>query len=295
MEKDEYRITDILVIFLGTNLYAFGLVMFNIANNLAEGGVTGITLILFNLFGIDPAYSTLLINIPLILIGAKILGRRSFVYTTFGTISLSVCLWVWQRVPLTINLDHDLLIAALLAGLGAGLGSGFIYRVGGTTGGMDIISRILEKKAGISMGRSLLALDVMVLIASLCYLDLKHMMYTMIVSFVFSNVVDFVQDGAYTAKGVLVVSNHSTKIAEAIFADLERGVSFFKGQGGYSKEEKLILYCVVNPREIAEVKRIITEIDSNAFISVINVHEALGEGFTYDRPAPKSLLRKRVR
>ena len=103
-------VKEVVMIMVGTSIYAFGLVYLNIANHLAEGGVSGITLILRALFGIDPAYSTLLINIPLILIGGKILGKRSLAYTVLGTVSLSAFLWIWQRVPLQINLQHDLLI-----------------------------------------------------------------------------------------------------------------------------------------------------------------------------------------
>lgn len=109
-------------------------------------------------FGIDPAYTTLLINIPLILIGGKILGKRSFYYTILGTVCLSVFLWIWQRIPLQINLDHDLFIVSILAGLFAGFGSGLVYRNGGTTGGADVIARILEQKIGFTMGKSLLVL-----------------------------------------------------------------------------------------------------------------------------------------
>ena len=276
---------DLVLIFLGTGMYAFGLVYFNMANDLAEGGVTGITLILRSLFHIDPALSTLFINIPLILIGGKILGKRSFFYTILGTLSLSFFLFVWQRVPLSINVDHDLLIAALLAGLMGGLGSGFVYRVGGTTGGADIIARIVERKFGVSMGRTLLGFDVMVLLLSLTYIDLKHMMYTLIVSYMFSHIVDFVQDGAYKARGVLIISEKTEQMGAAIMDELERGISYLNGEGGYSKEDKKILYAVVSPVELVSVKQIVEAIDPKAFISIINVHEAIGEGFTYKKPA----------
>lgn len=282
-ERDGY-FKDIAMILAGTCLYAFGLVSFNIANDLAEGGVTGITLILRALFQINPAYSTLLINIPLILVGGKILGKRSFYYTIIGTVSLSIFLWLWQRFPVQVNLDHDLLIASLLAGLAAGLGSGLVYRVGGTTGGTDIIARILEKNAGISMGRSLLVFDVLVLLLSLSYIDVKRMMYTLIVSFVFSKVVDSVLDGAYAAKGVLIISDYSEAIGEQIMVTLQRGVTYLNGQGAYSLQDKKVLYTVVSPSEIIVIKRIVHDLDSKAFLSVINVHEAYGEGFTYGRP-----------
>ncbi|MHB9701317.1 YitT family protein [Enterococcus hirae] len=284
-------VKEVVMIMVGTSIYAFGLVYLNIANHLAEGGVSGITLILRALFGIDPAYSTLLINIPLILIGGKILGKRSLAYTVLGTVSLSAFLWIWQRVPLQINLQHDLLIVLLLAGLIAGTGSGLVYRMGGTTGGSDIIARILEKNYGISMGRSLLVLDVIVLLASLTYIDLKRMMYTLIVSYVFSRVIDSILDGGYSAKGILVVSNKNEEIAPLLMTGLERGVTFLSGEGGFSGHSKKIIYMVVSSSELNEVKRIVHEIDEKAFLSIINVHEVEGEGFTYLKPQSKLFKR----
>lgn len=280
---------EVFFIILGTSIYAFGLVYLNIANQLAEGGVSGITLILRALFHIDPAYSTLLINIPLILLGGKILGKRALAYTVLGTVSLSVFLWIWQRIPLQINLEHDLLIVSLLAGLIAGVGSGIVYRMGGTTGGSDIIARILEKNHGISMGRSLLAFDVIVLLASLTYIDLKRMMYTLIASYVFSRVIDFILDGGYSAKGILVVSNKSEEIAPLLMTGLQRGVTFLHGEGGFSGVDKKMIYMVVSARELNEVKRIIHEIDEHAFLSILNVHEVEGEGFTYLKPQTRRL------
>ncbi|EMF0275769.1 YitT family protein [Enterococcus hirae] len=284
-------VKEVVIIMVGTSIYAFGLVYLNIANHLAEGGVSGLTLILRALFGIDPAYSTLLINIPLILIGGKILGKRSLAYTVLGTVSLSAFLWIWQRVPLQINLQHDLLIVSLLAGLIAGTGSGLVYRMGGTTGGSDIIARILEKNYGISMGRSLLVLDVIVLLASLTYIDLKRMMYTLIVSYVFSRVIDSILDGGYSAKGILVVSNKNEEIAPLLMTGLERGVTFLSGEGGFSGHSKKIIYMVVSSSELNEVKRIVHEIDEKAFLSIINVHEVEGEGFTYLKPQTKLFKR----
>lgn len=284
-------VKEVVMIMVGTSIYAFGLVYLNIANHLAEGGVSGITLILRALFGIDPAYSTLLINIPLILIGGKILGKRSLAYTVLGTVSLSAFLWIWQRVPLQINLQHDLLIVSLLAGLIAGTGSGLVYRMGGTTGGSDIIARILEKNYGISMGRSLLVLDVIVLLASLTYIDLKRMMYTLIVSYVFSRVIDSILDGGYSAKGILVISNKNEEIAPLLMTGLERGVTFLSGEGGFSGHSKKIIYMVVSSSELNEVKRIVHEIDEKAFLSIINVHEVEGEGFTYLKPQSKLFKR----
>lgn len=281
------RIRDLIIIFLGTSLYAFGLVAFNMQNKLAEGGITGVALILKVLLSINPAYSTLLINIPLILIGGKVLGSRTFFYTIWGTITLSFNLWLWQRVPLNITVDNDLLIAALLAGFTGGLGSGLVYRVGGTTGGTDIIARIVEKKNGLTMGKSLLLFDVMVLLLSLVYIDIVHMMYTLIAAFVFSRVVDFVQEGTYSAKGLIIVSNHPLAIAQQLMDQMERGVTYIKGEGAYSALDKTIIYCVVSSQEIPEIKFLVAEIDQTAFVSIITVQEVLGEGFSFGDPPPR--------
>lgn len=238
MINEKIAIKDLFIITIGCALYAFGLVYINIANELAEGGMTGISLLLRYWFQIDPALSTLLLNIPTILIGWKLLGNRSLIYTIYGTTMLSFFLYIWQRTSVAINIDNDLFIAGILAGLCGGVGSGMIYRSGGTTGGSDILARILEKKKGISMGKTLLVFDVFILTLSLTYIDLPHMMYTLLASYVFSKIVDFMQDGSYAARGLLIISDKNDTIAENIMLEMERGVTFFKAEGAYSKEEK---------------------------------------------------------
>lgn len=278
---------DFSVMIIGTAIFAFAIVYLNIPNDLAEGGITGITLILRALFGINPALSTLVLNIPLIFIGRKYLGLRTFYYTIVGTLALSFWLAVWQEISIVIDLEHDLLIAALLGGVITGIGSGLVYRVGGTTGGSDILARILEKYFGISVGRSLLIFDSLVLIASLSYIDLNKMMYTLIFAYVFSRVIDSVLDGGYSAKGLLIMSEKNEEIAPILMRELDRGITFLNGEGGFAQIDKRIIYIVLTPREISQAKEIIHEFDKNAFISIINVHEVLGEGFSYKRKKKK--------
>ncbi len=150
----QLKIKNILLILLGAAIFAFGLVHFNMQNNLAEGGFTGITLLLYFLFQIDPSYSNLVLNIPLFVIGWKLLGKKSFLYTVIGTVAVSVFLFIFQRFQIAIPLDGDLFLAALFAGVFAGIGLGIIFRFGGTTGGVDIIARLIFKYKGISMGRT---------------------------------------------------------------------------------------------------------------------------------------------
>lgn len=283
MQKDEsIRLLDFVMITLGCCLYGLGLAVVNIPNHLAEGGITGVTLILRALFGIDPALSTLLINVPLILIGYRFLGKRSLIYTIFGTLALSFWLYFWQRIPISLDIHHDMFIAGILAGIAGGFGSGVVYRFGGTTGGTDVVARISEKRRGIAMGHTLFALDAVVLTISLCYIDVLHMMYTLLAAYVFSRLVSLTQVGAYAGHGLIIISDQNEEIAEALMNELGRGASYIKMTGAYSNSEHQMVYCVIGPNELNLAKRIIERVDPRAFTSVIDVHEAIGEGFTYD-------------
>lgn len=294
VEKFDWPTTikEFIMITLGALIYGFGLVAVNIKNNLAEGGMTGVTLILRAWWHFDPAYSTLILNIPLIILGYHFLGRKGLIYTIYGTLALSASLWIWQRVNFTqtLNLHNDLFIAGVLAGIFGGFGSGLIYRFGGTTGGSDVIARILELERGIPMGKTLLAIDVIVLLTSLTYLDIEHMMYTLLSSFVFSRIVDATQDGSYSAKGMLIISDQSEAIAKQLMNELERGATFLNAEGAYQHDKRPVVYCVVAPSELIQAKKIIMKLDPHAFISILEVHEAVGEGFTYLRKPTRNLL-----
>lgn len=282
--KDQkIRLIDFLMITIGTSMYAFGFVTVNIADRLAEGGIAGITLLLKFLVGINPAISTILINIPLLIIGYRYLGKRSLIYTIYGTLILSFWIWFWQLLPVSLNVHHDLFIAAILGGIIGGVGLGIVYRFNGTTGGTDIIARIFEKRNGAPMGQSLFALDVVVLLLSLTYIDLRRMMYTVVCSFVFSRVINFIQDGGYSARGIIIMTQHPDEISSEIMKTMDRGVTYLQTQGAYTKKEGKALYCVVSQSEVTEVKRIISEYDKRAFVSILDVNEVMGEGFTYDK------------
>jgi len=289
--SEKIRIRDLIAFILGSALYAWSLINVNIPNNLAEGGISGITLILRALFGLNPAYTTLILNIPLLIIGYRLLGRRSIIYTLFGTISLSFWLWFWQIVPMNPPLHHDALIAAIIAGILGGLGLGIIMRFGGTTGGSDVIALVLERKLNLPMGRTIFALDASVLVLSLIYLDIVHMMYTLIMAFVFAQVLNFTQKDGYSARAFLIFSTKSVEISDAIMAKLERGTSLFNAQGGYTKNQQQVVYTVVDPSEVSTMYELIKEIDPSAFITVSDTSETLGEGFSFSKP-DKSLWKK---
>lgn len=264
----------------------FGVNAFNLGNNLAEGGVTGIAILLKLGLDWDPGIVSLVINIPLFFIGAKILGRAAMSYTIFGTVCLSVFLWLFGKYRYPMD---DLLLASLFAGVGVGVGLGIIFRYGGTTGGVDIVARIIHKYLGWKMGRTMLIADAVVLAVSLIYLSVQQVMYTLVAVFVGSRIIDFVQEAAYSARAVLIVSDKSCDIAHDITREMERGATLLRGTGAYTDEDKTIVYVVVARSELMKLKALIAERDPHAFISVSETSEVLGEGFSVSKRSDKKI------
>ncbi|EST56025.1 hypothetical protein T458_01545 [Brevibacillus panacihumi W25] len=274
------RLDSIIAIIVGTAIMGFGINSFNIPNHLAEGGITGISILIKLLFpAVDQGIVFFALNIPLFILGWKILGRTSFIYTILGTVSLSVFLSVFDSV-LPLPMD-DRLLASLYAGVAVGIGLGIIFLYGGTTGGVDIIARMLQKYWGVSMGRTLFFSDILVICASLIYLNLESAMYTLVAVFIAARVIDFFQDGAYAGKALTIISERAEEISKQIL-ELGRGVTLLSGKGAFSGAEKQIVYVVVSRNEVMRYKNIIQEIDPHAFLIVNDVHEVLGEGFTLD-------------
>lgn len=277
------QVRSLLLIALGVAMYTFGFVKFNMANALAEGGVAGVTLIIHALYKIDPAYTSLILNIPLFIMGARVLGRKSLALTIYGTVLFSFFIWFWQQVPVKIVLQNDMMLVAVVAGLFAGAGSGLVFRYSATTGGTDIIGRVIEEKFGFKLGQTLLFVDALVLTASLVYIDLQHMLYTLVASFVYSQVLTIVQNGGYTVRGMIIITQKSQEAADAILNGINRGVTYLNGQGAYSGNEKNILYVVLNPGEVRDVKVIMADLDPDAFISIIDVDEVVSSDFKIRR------------
>ncbi|HEX7065696.1 MAG TPA: YitT family protein [Bacillales bacterium] len=281
--KISIKVKNIVFILLGAAIYAFGIVNFNIENDLAEGGLTGVTLILYALFGIDPGLSNLVLNIPLLIIGWRLLGKNVFIYTIIGTVGFSIFVWIFLHYfRLNIPLHDDMTLAALFAGVFAGVGLGIIFRYGGTTGGSDIIARLANKYMGWSIGKTFFVTDVIVITSSLVYLNYHEAMYTIVAVFVGARVIDFIQKGAYAAKAATIISGKNEEIARKILNEMNRGATLLRGRGTFTEEEKDVLYCVVSRNEIFRLKNVIKQVDPHAFVAVNDIHETLGEGFTLD-------------
>ncbi|HEX0334902.1 TPA: YitT family protein [Streptococcus pneumoniae] len=278
------KIYPIFTILLGAAIYAFGLTYFVVPHHLFEGGATGITLITFYLFKIPVSLMNLLINIPLFILAWKIFGVKSLYSSLLGTLALSAWLAFFEHIPLHIDLQGDLLITAHIAGILLGIGLGIIFNAGGTTGGTDILARILNKYTHISIGKLLFILDFCILmLILLIFKDLRLVSYTLLFDFIVSRVIDLIGEGGYAGKGFMIITKRPDQLAKAINDDLGRGVTFISGQGYYSKENLKIIYCIVGRNEIVKTKEMIHRIDPQAFITITEAHEILGEGFTFEK------------
>jgi len=276
------HIKSILTIIFGAAIYAFGLTYFIVPHHLFEGGATGITLITYYLFNIPISVMNLIINIPLFILAWKIFGAKTLYSSLLGTISLSIWLAIFDKIPLSFNLEGDLVIVALVAGVLLGLGLGIIFNAGGTTGGTDIVARILNKYTNISVGKLLFALDFLILMLILIiFQDLRLVTYTLLFDFIVSRVIDLIGEGGYAGKGFMIITQKPMEVADKINEELGRGVTFISGQGYYSQKDLKIIYCIVARNEIVKMKELIHTIDPKAFITITEAHEILGEGFTF--------------
>lgn len=272
------------VIALGAALYAFGLQYFILPNRLMEGGVTGIAVLLNYAAHVPVSMATLVLNLPLFLLGWKQLGKSAMAYTIGGTALLSLFLWILERLVqsgalVPFQTESDSILVVLYAGVTLGAGLGLVFRAGGTTGGVDILARVVHRARGWSMGQIILTLDVIIIGSSLLFIPKEKVLYTLVSVFVASRVIDFVQEGAYAAKAFTILCERPEQLASDITRELNRGATLLPARGGYSGEAKTIVYCVVNRFEIRKLKSLVRQHDKRAFVVIGDVHDVLGEGF----------------
>lgn len=273
-----------LMMALGAAIYAFGIDYFILPNLLMEGGVTGITVLLQYAANLPPSVTTIVLNLPLFIVGWRKLGRESMIYTIGGTVMLSLFLWVWEQIIhlgwiVPFKTSQDFILVVLYAGVTLGAGLGLVFRSGGTTGGVDIIARIVHRWRGWSMGQIILAMDIVILGSALIFIPKEKVLYTLVSVFISSRVIDFIQEGAYAAKAFNILCKEPEKLAAIITQELERGVTLLPAIGAYSGTNRMMLYCVVSRFEIRKLKSLVRQHDRQAFIVIADVHDVLGEGF----------------
>lgn len=270
------QIKSAFFILLGSLLYGFGLNYFVLANQLAEGGVSGLALLFYYATDFPISVFIVLCNIPLLLIGWRLWGLGFVGRTVFGVLSSAVCIALCDGLALPVD---NLLLPALYGGLLSGAGLGLILRYGATTGGTDILARICNQFWGISMGRFYLIFDVCVLVLTALIHGLEIALYSVVIVYVSSKIVDMVVDGLDSAKQAIIISPKAEQIIEFITTEMGRGLTILEGRGGYCDAKKDVILCVVSRNQIFRLRKGVKQIDPSAFIILSNAYEIYGQGF----------------
>ena len=269
-----------LFILAGAILQALSLRIFLVPAKLASGGVTGISMLINHFTGWPIGTMVLIGNIPLFIIGWRFLGGKRFAIktaaavVTYALVTDLLVLFLPAR-----GLTDDIVLNSLYGAVLSGIGYGLVYRGQGTSGGSDILARILNNWRGISMSQSYLMVDGLVILTAGFVFGPKQALYALITLYVSGIVAETVLEGARVVRTAMIITAQPEKVAEKIMEDMSRGVTLLTGKGAYTGEERSILYCVVIRSEVPLLKAIIHEIDAQAFMVIGQAHEALGEGF----------------
>jgi uncharacterized membrane-anchored protein YitT (DUF2179 family) len=281
-KKQWPSIRDFSLITLGTLLQALALRLFLAPANLASGGVTGIAQIINHFTGWPIGVMVLIGNIPLFALGWRFLGRRRFAMrTAYAVVTYSLFVDLLPRLPFfpPNGLTDDLVINALYGAVISGVGYGLVYRGYGTSGGSDILARILNHWRAIPMTQSYLMVDSVVILAAGFVFGWKQALYSLVALYVSGLVVDTTMEGGGTARSAMIITSQPDIVSEKIMVDMERGVTVLEGTGAYTGQGRPVLYCVVTRSEVQQLKSIVHEADPKAFMVIGIAHEALGEGF----------------
>lgn len=272
-------VKNLVLIVIGTVLFALGFDLFLDPNSINVGGVSGIGMILEHVTGLGSvALWSLLINVPLFLISIRGVSRNFFLGSLLGMLLSNLFLELLLAVEPPVT---EPLLGALYGGLLTGLGLGLVFIAGASTGGVDIVARLLRPRfPNLPIGRIILCIDIVtVTLTGIVFRDINKALYSAVTLYVSSLALDGVVYGLDYSTVALVISDHHDPIAKAITDKLERGVTVLDGRGYYSGQEKQVLLSAIKKRQAAELKQLVMDIDPDAFIILQEAHQVLGDGF----------------
>jgi uncharacterized membrane-anchored protein YitT (DUF2179 family) len=273
---------DYVLLVLGAIIQAIGLRLFLVPANLANGGVTGISQLINHYTGWPIGLMVLIGNLPLFLLGWRFLGGRRFALrTAFAVLIYSLVVDLLPRLQVfpANGITDDIFLNSLYGAVVCGVGYGLVYRARGTSGGSDILARILNHYRSLSMTQSYLMVDSAVILSAGFVFGWKQALYAIVTLYVSGIVSENVLEGSGAVRTALIVTSQAKSISERVLEEMERGVTILQGTGAYTGTERPVIYCVITRSEVAQLKSIVREIDPLAFIVIGQAHEALGEGF----------------
>lgn len=271
-------IVEGLYIIVGCALMAMGTSLFLLPNQLSSGGFAGISTIIYYLFGLPLGTTMLILNIPLFIMAIIRVGKEVAIKGILGTIILSAFIDIFERFnPLT----QDRFLACIYGGILVGLGTAIVLKANASTGGTDLLSYIIRSfKPNYRAGNLIVIVDTAIVLLNVIFFrEVEIGLYSAIAIYLNGKMIDIVFEGIYFTKTMFIVSNHYKEIAQEIGEKLDRGSTAVYAKGMYTKEKRMMLWCVASRGEVAKIKQIAQEIDPRAFIVISSAREAWGKGF----------------
>ena len=267
-------LNKLFFLIFGPFIAAFALEIFLVPNNIIDGGIVGVSIITSYLTKINLGLLVFVINIPFFFLAFNKIGKKFVVQTFYaiGMLSLFLNFFNTHQHPVS----HDLLLSTVFGGIILGTGVGLVLKHEGSLDGTEIMSLVLSKKFGFSVGEWIMTFNIFIYGASGLVFGWNKAMYAVLTYFIAYRVIDVVLEGLNSAKSIEIISDKGYEIGQELLERLDIGVTYLKGIGAYSGKEKNIIYCVISRLELAKLKQIIKEIDPRAFIAIVDVHEAYG-------------------
>ncbi|MBU5212787.1 YitT family protein [Heyndrickxia oleronia] len=278
--KSKHVLKEYFFVIIGAVLVGLAYNMFLLPSKLAAGGISGVSTILHEVYGVEPAYTQFLINIPLFIIGWITMGKDFSGKTLVGTFCVPFVIWLSTDIPITVT---NPFLGSLYGGIVLGIGLGIVYKGNGSTGGTAAIAQIVKKFTGLSSGYSQLIVDGLVVAASLIVFNLELTLFALMCIYVSSKVIDFVQLRTSATKLILIITEEEEKVQSMIRDEIDRGLTKIRSVGGYSNQNKTMILCVTEQVEAIYLKKKLQQEIPTAFVVFINASEILGRGFTIDK------------
>ncbi len=269
-------IKRVIGMLLGSIFVSVGLEIFLVPNNIIDGGIVGISIILSHLTGWALGIFLFVLNLPFLLLGYKQIGKTFAISTLFGVTMMSIGTTLLHSVPV---LTEDPLLASVFGGIILGMGVGLVIRNGGSLDGTEIIAILFNKKTPFSVGEIVMFFNLFILGSAGFFFGWDHAMYSLIAYYIAFKMIDITIEGFDESKAVWIISDLHKEIGDTLSARLGRGVTYLNGEGGYSGDDKKVIFCVVTRLEQAKLKSIVEEIDASAFLAIGNIHDIKGGRF----------------
>lgn len=281
MKKNPHELLkSYLLITLGSVIYSLAFCWFYAPNQVAMGGLTGLGQVINSVIPVIPVgFSVFAMNIPLFFLGWKYIGGHLLVSSLYAMAVTSFGIDIIDAIHPFSPMDP--MLATVCGGVVMGIGLGIVFAEGATTGGTDIVARLLKLKfPWLPLGKLVIVPDLIVIaLAAIAFGNMNSALYGLVALFIYSKVMDVVLYGMDTSKVAYIVSDQNQAIASAILAQLDRGATFLHGEGAFTGQEKKVLLVAFKQREIVQIKRIVNDMDPTAFLIVCDAHDVLGEGF----------------